>query len=121
MHCMMARCRSQHEQQLMGGDGDYLLWQALYDGRYGLPIVQRYLPYEELLREVRAERVREINFFSHADTFDIEGVCLVVFRQRHPPPPPPRRRSAQAIAPSAPVASCRSWCYAALQVANIAD
>ncbi len=68
---------------------------------------------------MRAERVREINFFSNADTFDIEGVCLVVFRQ---PPPLPRPaplcarrvgRPTQAFAPSAPAAFPRFWKKAA--------
>ncbi len=54
--------------------------QALYDGRHGLPLVRRYLRYEELLRDVRAEKVAEINFFSHVGTMDIEGVCIVVYR-----------------------------------------
>jgi hypothetical protein len=43
-------------------------------------VVQRYLRYEELLRDIRAEKVLELLFFSQRDTMYIEGVCLVAYR-----------------------------------------
>jgi len=43
-------------------------------------VVRRYLRYEELLRDVRAEKVSELLFFSHKGTLELEGVCLVAYR-----------------------------------------
>lgn len=42
-------------------------------------MVRRYLRYEELLRDIRAEKVSELLFFSQPDTMYIEGVCLVAY------------------------------------------
>lgn len=43
-------------------------------------VVRRHLRYEELLRDVRTEKVQELLFFSQRGTLDVEGVCLVAYR-----------------------------------------
>ncbi len=55
--------------------------QYLYEPKFGLPIVRKYLSYGDLLREIRTEKVSELKFFSsHDDVIELEGPCLVVFR-----------------------------------------
>lgn len=38
-------------------------FKHLFEARYGLPIVRRYLTYGELLKEIRMEQVYEVAFF----------------------------------------------------------
>lgn len=62
--------------------------QKLWEGKYGLPIVTRYLSYEELLAAIRAEKVKQIYYFSTFSVEDrakwgpepVEGVCLVHYK-----------------------------------------
>lgn len=39
-------------------------FKHLFEQRYGLPIVRRYLTYGELLKEIRMEQVYEVAYFS---------------------------------------------------------
>ena len=39
-------------------------FKHLFESRYGLPIVRRYLTYSELLKEIRMEQVLEVTYFS---------------------------------------------------------
>lgn len=62
--------------------------QKLWEGKYGLPIVTRYLSYEELLAAIRAEKVKQIYYFSTYHIKDriklgpepVEGICLVHYK-----------------------------------------
>jgi cell division protease FtsH len=54
--------------------------QYLYEPKYGLPVVRRKLSYSQLLRAIREEQVDEISFFTHRGHLNLEGPCLISFR-----------------------------------------
>lgn len=54
--------------------------QYLYESRYGLPVVRKYLNYGELLRDIRTDKVERLSFFSQHETVSLEGPCLVVYK-----------------------------------------
>ncbi|DBA94610.1 hypothetical protein WJX77_012597 [Trebouxia sp. C0004] len=55
--------------------------QHLYEPKFGLPVVRKYLSYGDLLREIRTEKVKELKFFcARDDVIELEGPCLVVYR-----------------------------------------
>lgn len=54
--------------------------QFLYEPRYGLPVVHKYLKYGELLRDIRTDKVQRLSFFSQIKTVDLEGPCLVIYK-----------------------------------------
>lgn len=54
--------------------------QFLYEPRFGLPVVRKYLKYGELLRDIRTEKIDSVKFFSQHEQVDLEGPCLVVYK-----------------------------------------
>ncbi|KAK9847148.1 hypothetical protein WJX84_007062 [Apatococcus fuscideae] len=60
-------------------------FKHLFEPRYGLPIVRRYLTYGELLKEIRMEQVYEIAFFCE-EKFEDEGLTFAHMRPLRPKP-----------------------------------
>ena len=54
--------------------------QPLYEARFGLPVVRKYLNYAELLRDIRTDKVQRLSFFSQHEQVDLEGPCLVIYK-----------------------------------------
>lgn len=55
--------------------------QYLYEPKFGLPVVRKYVSYGDLLREIRTEQVQELKFFAaQDDVIELEGPCLVLYR-----------------------------------------
>jgi len=50
-----------------------------FESKYGLPVVRERIGYLQLLKDIRAKKVKEIHWFSREDDFYFEGPCIIEY------------------------------------------